>query len=89
MSYSYYPAGMSREDLIYVGEIEDEDAMPEWFDEMVSDLGHDDPELALDLWEQCKEDGEDCDDYRSFNHAWDRDWARDWLEWYFEQQEAA
>ena len=49
MSCNYYPAGMSYEDLVYVGEIDDPDACPSWFDESVNDEGVD---LILDLWEE-------------------------------------
>ena len=34
---SNYPAGMSRDDLIHVGAIDDPDEPPEWFDELVND----------------------------------------------------
>ncbi len=76
MSYSNYPCGMSREDWIRVGEIEDQDAMPEWFGEL---LAVDDPDLAHDLWEECLEDGEYSDDYYTYNSAWDKAWAANWL----------
>ena len=33
----YYPAGMSRADLIHVGAIYDPDEPPTWFEELVND----------------------------------------------------
>ena len=58
MSYSYYPAGMSYEDLIYVGEIDDPNAPKTWFEEAVNDEGAD---HINHLWKRfC----EACDDDR-------------------------
>lgn len=79
MAWNYYPCGMSREDLIHVGEIEDEDAMPEWFEEMLDIDDENAPDIAAELWADCMEDGKDHDDYCSFNHAFERYWAHDWI----------
>ncbi len=81
MSYSYYPAGMSREDLIYVGEIEDPDAAPEWFSELLNLEGEDADVIEADLWEECRADGEDFNDLsgETFNNAFSKSWAYNWL----------
>ena len=49
MSYGYYPAGMSYEDLVYVGEIDDPNAPRPWFEDAVNDEGAD---RIYDLWEE-------------------------------------
>ncbi len=76
MSYSNYPECMSREDWIRVGEIEDPDAMPEWFPEL---LAFDDPDLAEDLWDKCRRAGEYADEYYIDNYAYSKRWAFNWL----------
>jgi hypothetical protein len=49
---SNYPMGMSRADLIHVGEIEDPDVAPDWFGEQLKEEFVD---RADDLWQEFNE----------------------------------
>lgn len=73
MSWNY-PEGMSRADLIHVGEIEDPDDPPEWFDELINDEWAGDVEF---LWKEFRKHASAVGNYINVESA------ANWLSEYY------